>query len=38
MGDLQPVDGHWVVAAVDVEDEVLVTRLYDAEWTRVRSC
>ena len=37
MGDLQPVDGHWVVAAVDVEDEVLVTSLDDAERTRVRS-
>ena len=35
MSDLEPVDGHGVVAAVDIQDKVLVTHLDDAEWARV---
>ena len=36
MCELQPVDGDCVMAALDIEDEVLVALLDNAERTRVR--
>ena len=31
VGDLESVEGHGITAAVDVEDEVFVSRLQDLE-------
>ena len=35
VGGLESVDGHGIPAAVDVQDEVLLSRFEDLEWSVV---